>query len=83
MATVATINEEIVTVDDFVKLLKINNLFQDLMKDIIGDKLTAQISKKQGTVVAPQEVQERADQFRRVRGLHRAKDTQQYLDAIG
>lgn len=83
MTTVATINEEIVTADDFVKLLKISNLFQDLMRDIVSDKLTAQISKKQGTVVAPQEVQEKADQFRRVRGLHRAKDAQQYLDAIG
>lgn len=83
MTTVATINEEIITADDFVKLLKINNLFQDLLKEIISDKLTTQISKKQGTVVTPQEVQERADQFRRVRGLHRAKDTQQYLDAIG
>lgn len=53
------------------------------MREIISDKLTVQISKKQGTLVTPQEVQEQADQFRRVRGLHRAKDTQQYLDAVG
>lgn len=83
MTTIATVNEETISADDFVKLLKIKNLFQDLMREIISDKLTVQISKKQGTSVIAQEVQEQADQFRRVRGLHRAKDTQQYLDAIG
>lgn len=83
MKAVATINDETITVEDFVKLLKINNLFQDLMKEMISDKLTVHISKRQGTVIEPAEIQEKADQFRRVRGLHRAKDTQQYLDAMG
>ena len=34
-----------------------------------------------GHPVSAEEIQERADQFRRVRGLHRATDTNQYLDA--
>lgn len=83
MTAIATVNEETISAEEFVKLLKIKNLFQDLIREIISDKLTAQISKKQGTSVTPQELQEQADQFRRVRGLHRAKDTQQYLDAAG
>jgi peptidylprolyl isomerase len=31
----------------------------------------------------PEQVQERADEFRRVLGLHRAADTNHYLDALG
>ncbi len=40
-------------------------------------------AKKQGVRVSEEEIQERADQFRRVRGLHRASDTNKYLDAMG
>ena len=32
--------------------------------------------------VTEEDIQERADQFRRVRGLHRASDTNKYLDAL-
>jgi len=40
-------------------------------------------AKKQGIRVPPEEIQERADQFRRVKGLHRATDTNRYLDGLG
>jgi peptidylprolyl isomerase len=33
--------------------------------------------------IAPEQVQERADEYRRVLGLHRAADTNHYLDALG
>ena len=33
--------------------------------------------------MSPEEIQERADQFRRARGLHRATDTNRYLDHLG
>jgi peptidylprolyl isomerase len=33
--------------------------------------------------VAPEEIQERADQFRRIQGLHRAADMNHYLDTLG
>jgi peptidylprolyl isomerase len=33
--------------------------------------------------VSAEEIQERADQFRRARGLHRATDTNRYLDHLG
>ena len=37
---------------------------------------------KAGIKVTEEEIQERANQFRRVRGLHRASDTNKYLDAM-
>lgn len=83
MAIIAKIDEESISADDLVKVLKITNLFQDLLEDIIGDKLTVMAAKKRNIAVSTEEVQERADQFRRVRGLHRAKETNAYLDRIG
>jgi parvulin-like peptidyl-prolyl isomerase len=83
MAVIARIEDESITADEFVKRLRITNAFQDLLEDIIGDKLTVRAAKKRGIKVNAEEVQERADQFRRIRGLHRAKDTSAYLDTIG
>jgi parvulin-like peptidyl-prolyl isomerase len=39
-------------------------------------------AKKNGIPVSNEEVQERTDQLRRVRGLHRAKDTLEFLNAM-
>jgi peptidylprolyl isomerase len=49
----------------------------------VRDKLTVLAARKAGVVLAPQEVQERADQIRRIQGLHRAADMNHYLDALG
>lgn len=83
MATIAKIDGQAITADDLVKMLKITNAFQDFLEEMVGDKLIVSAAKKRGIVVSIEEVQERADQFRRVRGLHRAKDTNAYLDTIG
>jgi hypothetical protein len=39
--------------------------------------------RKQGLALAPEDIQERADQFRRIQGLHRAADMNHYLDSLG
>ena len=80
---VLRIDDEIITAEDFIKLLKLDNVFTDLIEDIVVNKLTVHAAKKMGLTVQPEEVQDRADQFRRVEGLHRAQDTYQYLENLG
>ncbi|MCP4409256.1 MAG: peptidylprolyl isomerase [Gammaproteobacteria bacterium] len=83
MTTIARINDEQISAHDFVKLLKLNDKYDELIDEIMIDKLAVAAAKKQGVTVSIEEVQERADQFRRLLGLHRAKDTNEYLDDLG
>ncbi|HKA60004.1 MAG TPA: peptidylprolyl isomerase [Gemmatimonadales bacterium] len=63
--------------------MKLTGQFESLIEQLVRDKLAVRAAKKQGIRVPPEEIQERADQFRRVKGLHRATDTNRYLDALG
>jgi peptidylprolyl isomerase len=80
---IARIDDEILTADDFVKILKLDNRFNTLIEQILIDKLTVRAAKQSGITVTPAEIQERVDQFRRVEGLHRAQDTHAFLEALG
>jgi peptidylprolyl isomerase len=81
MSTLAKIDGEPIDVDDFIRTLKLTGQFDGLMEQIVRDRLTVRAAKKQGITISDQEVQERADQFRRMRGLHRAADMNRFLDA--
>jgi parvulin-like peptidyl-prolyl isomerase len=83
MTDLVRIDDEVITTEEFVKLLKFTGRFDELMEDIVKDKLTIHAARKQGVSVSPDEIQERADQLRRVRGLHRAVDMNRYLDSSG
>lgn len=83
MTDLIKIDDEVITSEDFVKLLRFTGRFDELLDDIVKDKLTIHAARKQGIDVSPEEIQERADQVRRVRGLHRAVDMNQYLDTNG
>lgn len=83
MSGIVRIDEEIVTADDFLKVLKLTGRFEELIEEIVRDKLKVHAAKRRGISLTVDEIQERADQFRRVYGLHRAKDMNQFLDAIG
>ncbi len=83
MTGIVKIDDETLTTEDFIKILKLNGRFDGLMEDILKDKLAVHGARRLGVSVSVDEIQERADQFRRVHGLHRAKDTNAYLDAIG
>jgi len=50
---------------------------------MVRDRLTVRAARKSGMTLAPENIQERADQFRRIQGLHRAADMNRYLDALG
>jgi len=83
MTDLIKIDDEVITSEDFVKLLRFTGRFDELLDDIVKDKLTIHAARKQGIDISPEEIQERADQVRRVRGLHRAVDMNQYLDTNG
>lgn len=83
MTDLARINDEVITSEDFIKLLKLTGRYDSLMEDILKDKLAVHAAKRQKIPIQAEELQERADQLRRVWGLHRAADTNKWLDAKG
>jgi parvulin-like peptidyl-prolyl isomerase len=83
MTAIVRIDNEVISVDDFVRILKLTGQFDSLVEQLVRDKLTVRAGMKQGIVVSPEDLQERADQFRRIKGLHRAADMNHYLDGLG
>ncbi|OWW21422.1 peptidylprolyl isomerase [Noviherbaspirillum denitrificans] len=83
MTAIVRIDDEVIRVEDFVRTLKLTGQFEGLIEQIVRDKLTVRAAKKHGIKVTPEEIQERADNFRRVQGLHRAADMNNYLNALG
>jgi parvulin-like peptidyl-prolyl isomerase len=82
MTTVVKIDGHAIDLTEFVRNLKLTGQFESLLEQFVRDRLAALGAKKAGIQVSEAEIQERADQFRRVRGLHRASDTNKYLDAM-
>ena len=83
MLVVAKIDDQEITSDDLVKLLKFNGKFDNVLEEIVVDKLTVAAAKKKGVDVSLDEIQARVDQLRRIQGLHRAKDTLEFLEGLG
>jgi peptidylprolyl isomerase len=83
MAGIVRIDDDVITTDDFIRTLKLSGQFEGLVEQMVRDRLTARAARQMGLPVSPEQVQERADAFRRVLGLHRAADTNHYLDALG
>ncbi|KIF81410.1 peptidylprolyl isomerase [Noviherbaspirillum autotrophicum] len=83
MTAIVRIDNDEIGIADFVRTLKLTGQFESLIEQMVREKLTVLSAKKLGIPVAPEEIQERADQFRRVQGLHRAADMNNYLDALG
>ena len=83
MTTIVRIDDEVITVEDFVRALKLGGQFDSLIEQLVRDRVTVLSARRQGVRVSADEIQERADQFRRVRALHRAADMNRYLDALG
>lgn len=83
MTGLVKIDDELITTDQFIKYLKLSGQYDKLVEELVKDKLTVLAAKKQGIRVSPEDIQQRADQFRRVLGLHRAKQMNDFLDAKG
>jgi parvulin-like peptidyl-prolyl isomerase len=83
MAGIVRIDDEVITTDDFIRILKLSGQFEGLLEQLVRDRLTVRAARQQALPVSAEEVQDRADEFRRALGLHRAADTNHYLDALG
>jgi parvulin-like peptidyl-prolyl isomerase len=82
MTSVVKIDGAAIELAEFVRTLKLTGQFEALLEQFVRDRLAMLGARKAGIQVSEAEIQERADQFRRVRGLHRASDTNKYLDAL-
>ena len=83
MTDLVRFNDETITAEAFIKHLKFSGQYDALMEELVSERLTVHEAKKAGIEVTPEEIQERADQIRRVRGLHRAVDMNRWLDQLG
>ena len=83
MSGLVKINDELITSEYFIKYLKFSDQFEDIMETILSDRITVHIARLQKVAVSDEELQERIDQLRRVQGLHRAKDTLEYIEGLG
>jgi parvulin-like peptidyl-prolyl isomerase len=82
MTAIVRIDDEVVDAGEFIRLLKLNGQFDSLIEQLVRDKITVRAAKKGGVHPSADEIQMRADQFRRIRGLHRAADMNNYLDSL-
>lgn len=80
---VARIEDEIVTAEELVKVLAFDEKLAELLEDVVSDILMMHVAKKQGMTIGIEELQQKSEQFRRARGLHRTKDTLEYIDKLG
>lgn len=83
MSILAKIDDEDIGTNDFVRFLRLNRKFDQLLEDMLIDRLTVHGAKKQGISVSTEDIQEKFDQIRRVQGLHRAKATTEFLENLG
>jgi parvulin-like peptidyl-prolyl isomerase len=83
MTAIVRIDDEVISIEQFVTTLKFTGQFESLIEQLVRDKLAVHAAKKLGIAVSADEIQDRADQFRRVQGLHRAADMNRYLDGLG
>jgi parvulin-like peptidyl-prolyl isomerase len=83
MSTILKINDESISSEQFIKILKLTNEYPELMENLIRDKVTVHEAKKRGISVSTGDVQKAVDDYRRYAGLHRAKDTHEWLEDQG
>ena len=83
MMEVARIDDETVNAEAFIAHLKLSQEFQDLMRRFIRHRIAVLAAKEKGLAPSPSEIQAAADDYRRCFGLHRARQTQEWLDRSG
>ncbi|MFK7913421.1 MAG: peptidylprolyl isomerase [Pseudomonadales bacterium] len=82
MTELVKINDETIDTTSLIKHLKLTGQYDTLIEEMVRERLTVQASERAGVDISEQSVQERADQIRRVRGLHRALDMNRWLDQL-
>jgi parvulin-like peptidyl-prolyl isomerase len=83
MMEVARIDDETVSAEALITHLKLSGEFPDLMRRFIRHRIAVLAAKEKGLAPSPSEIQAAADDYRRCFGLHRARQTQEWLDRSG
>ncbi len=83
MTDIVKIDDEVISTDKLISTLKLMGRFDGLVEEVLREKLLVHAAKRKGIQVPLEEVQDKSEQFRRVMGLHRAKDTIDYFDKMG
>jgi parvulin-like peptidyl-prolyl isomerase len=82
MADLLKIDDELITADRFVNLLKLSGRFDAIFDEIVKERVIVHAAKRHGVKITPEAVQQRADQLRRVNGLHRAVEMKRFLETM-
>ena len=80
MVEIAKIDNASYTNEDLVTYLKLNNEYDELIDKFLRHKVAVMAAQKRDVSVSGDEVQQGADDFRRLLGLHRAKETMDWLE---
>jgi len=83
MTGIVKIDDDVITTDMFITMLKLSGRFETMLEEVLKEKLTVQAAKRLGIVLEDELIQERADLFRRAHGLQRASETNDYFASIG
>lgn len=83
MSDLVKLNDEVITSEYLVKYLKTSEQFEEIMEKMLSDRITVHIAREQNISVSDEELQQQVDNIRRVQGLHRSKDTIEYIEAMG
>ena len=67
MNAIARVDDEVIGINDFVRILKLTGQFASLVERTVRDWLVLHATKRQGLTPATDEVQERADRTSRCR----------------
>ena len=68
---------------DVVDYLRINGDFSPALREVVQKKITVQAARKAKLKVTTRELQKAADAFRMAHGLHKASDTNEWLESNG
>lgn len=82
MGELIKIDDEVITEEDFIKNLKLTDEYSSLMEELLKRKVTVHAAIKRGIELSTEELQNAANAFRLSLGLHRAKDTHDWIQQM-
>lgn len=80
MTEILKIDDKTYTAEDLLTYLKLNNQYDEVLDDFVRHKVSALAAKKKGVSISTGELQNGSDDFRRLMGLHRAKEAMDWLE---
>lgn len=80
---VASIGDLSLSSEQLVSWLKLSGRFSGVVHDLLQEKLAAEVARQQGLAISDEDLQQAVENHRRVHGLYRVVDANDFLDAAG